>query len=276
MNQRISVRELGTVQETMLLPLWARAAESQRADPILRDEMAQAIVESLDYDFSRFEKETRMLRPAACVLASVLDGWTRRFLSESPDGVVVEIGAGLDTRFERLDNGRVRWFDLDLPDSIELRRRFFQETDRRRFLACSALDADWLDVVGRCQGPKFFVAEAVLMYFKEEDVRRLFAMIADRFPGSLFAFDAAGRLAQKYSRKLEAVRLTGAEFRWGIDDVREIHDWDPRFCLLEEDAVMNHHRDRFPAGARFITWLIPAWRRIFTINLVRLGSPPAG
>jgi O-methyltransferase involved in polyketide biosynthesis len=57
------------------------------------------------------------------------------FLRDHPEGTVVEIGCGLNTRFERLDNGRVHWFDLDLPDSIELRQRFFSDSDRRTTLA---------------------------------------------------------------------------------------------------------------------------------------------
>jgi O-methyltransferase involved in polyketide biosynthesis len=66
------------------------------------------------------------------------------FLSRHPQGTVVEIGAGLNTRFERLDNGAVHWFDLYLPDAVELRRRFLADSDRRKTLACSILDPDWV------------------------------------------------------------------------------------------------------------------------------------
>lgn len=110
------------------------------------------------------------------------------------------------------------------------------------------------------------------MYLSEAEVRELFGRLADRFPGCLVAFDACGTLVQRSSKKLEAVRLTGAEFRWGINDVGEIEGWDPNFKRLEEDCVLNHHRDRFPWPVRLATWLFPQWRRVFTINLVRLGS----
>lgn len=269
---KVDVSDLGTVQETMFIPLWARAVEQERPAPILRDPRAVELTQSIDYDFSRFREASKIVQPAACVLAMVIDNWTKRFLQENPDGVVVEIGAGLDTRFERLDNGRVHWFDLDLPDAIALRRRFFRETERRRFLPASALETDWIGAVKELNRPVFFVAEAVLMYFVEADVKRLFRIIADSLPGSLFAFDACGKLAQKNSRKLDAVKMTNAEFRWGIDDAREVEAWDPRFRYLEEDTVLNYHRDRFPAAIRFATWLVPAWRRAFTINLIKLGA----
>lgn len=272
-TEKIDVTTLGTVQETLLIPLWARARESREPNPILRDPKAAEIVASLDYDFSRFERETKLTQIVACVLATIFDRWTRKFLEEHPDGTVVEIGAGLDTRFERLDNGRVRWFDLDLPDAIDVRRRFFAETDRRRFLAMSALDPAWTEIVAAASGggPVLIMAEAVLLYFEEADVRKLFGMIADRFAGNLVAFDTCGRLAQRNSRKLEAVRITGAEFRWGIDDVHEIEAWDPRFRVLEVDSVMNHYRQRFGWGLRAITTVLPVTRRLFTVNLCRFG-----
>ncbi|MGD9647707.1 MAG: class I SAM-dependent methyltransferase, partial [Pirellulales bacterium] len=174
-TSKIDVTTLGTVQETLLIPLWARARESREAQPILRDPKAAEIVAALDYDFERFERETKLTQVVACVLATIFDRWTQKFLEEHPDGTVVEIGAGLDTRFERLDNGRVRWFDLDLPDAIEVRRRFFAESERRRFLAMSALEPGWTETVAAAAGagPVLILAEAVLLYFEEADVRRL-------------------------------------------------------------------------------------------------------
>jgi O-methyltransferase involved in polyketide biosynthesis len=274
---KVDASRLGTVQETLLIPLWARAAEASKAaaegkQPILSDPRAIEIVRSIDYPFERFESETKITRVVACILATIFDAWVARFLEEYPDGVIVEIGAGLDTRFDRLDNGRVRWFDLDLPDSMDVRRQFFEETDRRRFLAGSVLEPDWIETVKGTNAPAYlFLAEAVLLYFDEEDVKQLFGTIADQFPGSLFAFDSCGRWARDNSRNFEAVKLTGAEFRWGIDNIRDIETWDPRFKVLEVDSVLNHHRDRFSWLARFFTYWFPKLRTLFTVNLVRLG-----
>jgi O-methyltransferase involved in polyketide biosynthesis len=269
---KLEATALGTVQETLLIPLWARAEETARPKPILVDPKASEIVASLDYDFDKFRKGSSIVQPAACILASVIDRWVADFLKSHPDGTVVEIGAGLDSRFERIDNGRVHWFDLDLPDSIELRRRFFAESDRRRFLACSVFNEDWIPIVQSAgPGPVMLTAEAVLMYFEEEQVKRLFAKLADSFPGAIVAFDACGTLARDQSRKLEAVKHTRAEFRWGINDPKTIESWDPRYRFLEEDSVLNYHRERFPWPVRVATWLVPAWRRAFTINRIQLG-----
>jgi O-methyltransferase involved in polyketide biosynthesis len=95
---------------------------------------------------------------------------------------VVEIGTGLNTRFERVDSGQVHWIDLDLPDTIELRGKFFADTARRRMVAGSVLDERWLDNVAQFPGPYFFVAEGVLVYLPEDQVSRPPAALRRQLP----------------------------------------------------------------------------------------------
>ena len=156
---------LGAVQETLFITLAARARETQRKRPVLRDPKAVEMLRSIDYDAAKYGRgaggSVTVLRTA------IMDFWVRAFLAGHPAGTVVEIGTGLNTRFERVDNGQVHWFDLDLPDTIGLRRTFFADTDRRRTVAASVLDEDWLPVVAQSRGPYFFVAEGVLVYLPE-------------------------------------------------------------------------------------------------------------
>jgi O-methyltransferase involved in polyketide biosynthesis len=183
--------ELGHVQETLLIPLYARARDAARRHPLLKDERAAELVDGLEYDFSRFGGPA----PLGCVLRSaILDGWVRSFLARHPTGTVVELGTGLNTRFDRLDNGTVRWFDLDLPDAIALRRRFFANRPRCTMLDGSVLDTDWFDTVAAVPGPYLFVCEAVLVYLAGRQVRTVLSQLAQWFDGSLIAFDTAGAL----------------------------------------------------------------------------------
>ncbi len=156
MENKHQVR-LGAVQETLFVPLAARARETQRKRPVLRDPKAVEMARSIDYDTVKYGSggggSVSVLRTA------IIDFWVRGFLARHPAGTVVEIGTGLNTRFERVDNGQVHWFDLDLPDTIGLRRKFFADTERRRMVAASVLDGDWLPIVAQSQGPYFFVAE---------------------------------------------------------------------------------------------------------------------
>ena len=152
--------DLGRVQETLLIPLLARARETERRRGLLRDPRAVELVRRLDYDFEKWEGG-RSLK-GAMLRARMFDRYVEDFLVTHPRGTVVEIGCGLDTRFDRVDNGRVRWFDLDLPDAVALRRRFFDDEPRRTMVAASVLDSAWMNAVKATGGPWMFVAEAVL------------------------------------------------------------------------------------------------------------------
>lgn len=118
------------VPETMLQTLFARAAHSQKKEHKFYDKKAIEIVKQLDYDFSKAKKDAAM---SSGVIARtiLLDRMVGAFLEENPDATVVNIACGLDTRVYRLDNGQVRWYNLDLPEVIEIRRRFLKEQDRK-------------------------------------------------------------------------------------------------------------------------------------------------
>jgi len=157
---------LGAVQETLFITLAARARETQRKRPVLCDPKAGQMLRSIDYDAAKYGRGAgggvTVLRTA------IFDFWIRAFLAGVPSGTVLELGTGLNTRFERVDNGRVHWLDLDLPDTIDLRRAFFADTERRRMIPASVLDEDWLPVMAQSPEPYFFVAEGVLAYLPQD------------------------------------------------------------------------------------------------------------
>jgi O-methyltransferase involved in polyketide biosynthesis len=213
--------ELGQVQETLFIPLAGRAKETGRRRPILRDPKAVEILESVAFDRAKYSRTggwTTVIRTAC------FDLWVRQFLAEHPDGTVVELGTGLNTRFERVDNGTVHWIDLDLPDTIALRRRFFADTDRRRMVAGSLTDdADdgWLAVVQEMPGPYFFVFDGVLAYLTEAEVMRTLAGLAEQFPGALIAIDSYSQQMMAREHKL-AARRDIARWQWACDDPRSL------------------------------------------------------
>jgi O-methyltransferase involved in polyketide biosynthesis len=210
--------QLGPVQETLFVPLAARAKETGKKRSILRDPMAVEILASVDVDTTRFERNRggslTVLRTA------IFDLWVRDFLAAHPGGTVIEIGTGLNTRFERVDNGQVHWIDLDLPDTIELRRRFFADTDRRRMLAASVLDDEWLQVVQDSPAPYFFVADGVLAYLSEAP--QALGRIAERFPGALIAFDTYTKRALDMQHRRAAKTNLQARWAWPCDDPRSL------------------------------------------------------
>jgi O-methyltransferase involved in polyketide biosynthesis len=263
---------LGRVQETMLVPLYARAVETRRKRPILEDPKAVEMVESIEWDFQRFGQRTRT---AGCALRSaVFDEGVKAFLGMHPEGTVVEIGSGLNTRFERVDNGAVHWFDLDLPDVVEVRRRFFADSDRRKTLAGSILDAEWIAPVRQSPGPYRFVAETVFVYMPEAEVKAALAQIANAFPKATIAFDTVTRRAvDKANKDHESLKLDG-RFVWACADPKEIEGWQIGWRLVESLRLTDVPAplwSRLPlpmrAAFRVASRLVPGVADVYRFNL---------
>ncbi|MBN1874299.1 MAG: class I SAM-dependent methyltransferase [Anaerolineae bacterium] len=187
MTDKIPAEALSTVSETMLATLYSHAVENRYPDALIRDPRAEELVAQIDYDFERFQLNPTN-HTATCVRLRQFDRFAQAFLAAHPDGVVVHIGCGLDTRFERVcselpDNSQMMWYDLDLPPVIELRRKLLEETPRYKMIAASALDLAWLDIVDVHPGKPFlFIAEGVFMYFPDAEMRRLVLVLRERSP----------------------------------------------------------------------------------------------
>lgn len=223
--------DLGPVQETLLIPLLGRANETRKARGMLSDPRAVEIVDQLDYDFDKWRNAPSLL--GASVRTLMFDNFVTEFLDANPAGTVVELGCGLNTRFDRVDNGSVRWFDLDLPDVIALRRRFFDDTPRCTMLAASVADSDWMSQVLATGGPWMFVSEAVLPYLDEADVRRTFEQLASTFPEASIATDTTDTAMVAGQASHDAMQHLPREswFRWECDDPAAIESWVPSLRL---------------------------------------------
>jgi O-methyltransferase involved in polyketide biosynthesis len=263
--------ELGAVQETLFIPLAARARATARKHPVLEDPKAAEMVRSIDFDTATYGRGWGGF--VTVVRTVIFDWWVRQFLAGHPDGTVVELGTGLNTRFERTGNGTVHWIDLDLPDTIELRRRFFADTDRRRMVAASLTDEDWLAAVGQLPGPYFFVSDGVLAYLTEDEVTATLTRIAGRFPGALIAFDTYSSATLRQQHKLAARRGMPARWAWACDDPRSLERLGLR---LVESATITRPpgglRARLPLRYRLLLPLAePVFGRAVTLSLFQAG-----
>jgi O-methyltransferase involved in polyketide biosynthesis len=245
------LQSLSEVSGTMLITLFSRAKETLSQNPIIRDPKAVEIIEIFKKEIAgsdnpihqKIIKDT--YNPKLAVTMALrsrrFDRYVLDFLARHPDGTVINFGCGLDTRFDRIDNGRVNWFDIDFSSVIELRRRFMQEGPRRHFIEGSILDADWTAKV-KTDAPILILAEGVFMYLKEEEVKKLLAMIKQKLGKVELVCEVSNRywvnqmngkrMQRKFKRQLG---MTGnAVFSFGIPDSRYFEGWDGDYKYLDE------------------------------------------
>lgn len=215
--------DLQGVPETLLLPLWGRACDARAPRPILGDQHAAALVERLDFDFARISNQLSDYSSLYWARrALLLDARVRAFAAERPGGVVVNIGCGLDTTFQRVDDGKLRWVDLDLPEVVRVRRALLPEGPRNRLVSASVLDSGWLDAVAEA-GDLLVVAGGVLFYFDEPSLADFFRGLATRRPGAEIAFDTLSRFGRWMSNAyLKRAGMTGAPLRWAVSHPDEV------------------------------------------------------
>jgi len=264
--------DLSGVAETLLIPLFGRAMESQRPDAILKDEKAVALVNQLGYDFAQVRQihtsEGNVL--ARMMLTREMDRYARDFLNRHPDAVVVHFGCGFDSRFNRVDNGRVEWYDLDLPDVIRLRRKFIgDEGPRYHLLGCSMLDESWLEALKvQSQRPFLFLADNVFVYFMEAQVKALVLRLRDHFPGAELVFDGwSPFFVWLGNRQLSSSKFKNL-LRWGFWRSQTLEGWGEGIQLLGQWGFFDQPEPRMDR----YRWITPLFRllkpmRIFHLHL---------
>ena len=268
--------ELGSVQKTLLLPLWGRAVETRKPNPLLVDSAAAEIIATIGYDFSTIARNISVITRLAWIARSLhIDRTLKEFLERHPDATIVNLGCGLDTTFERVDNGRLFWYDLDLPDVMALRKEFIPDGDRRHSIVCSMLDEEWLCQV-RTSDSIFFVAAGVFYYFEESRLRPFFIKLADAFPGAEFLFDACSPRGMKAANQ-KVIKAGGMDesafLRWGLRRARDMDLWDSRIAVVSEYPIFQNMKGRLSIGEKIGTMLSDALG-IMSMVHVRLGTRP--
>jgi methyltransferase (TIGR00027 family) len=262
-------QSLKGVPRTLLIPLWARAAESKRKDAIIKDELALQMVSQIDFDFSQFEKEwaTQLY---VVIRTEILDKAVNGFITKHPNAVVINLGCGLDTRFFRVDNGTTRWYDLDLPEPIRIKRQFFKETDRYKMLDKSVFDYSWINEITKDDRPILIIAEGLLMYFQESEVKDLMNTLVKAFPKAEMLLEMVTPAMVKASgEKAQTERFQmAATFHWGITGGKEIETYNNSIKFLEEWNYLDYHKSRWNL-IRLLA-LIPAYKNSYCNRIVHL------
>ena len=269
----------GTVSETLLINLYFRSKENEETTPILKDEFSGDVVSKIDYDFAKFDRST-LSRVGTVIRARFFDDCILKFTREHPTAVIVQVGAGLDTRPLRLAPvcSEATFYDLDLPDVIALRDKLVPKAPRNYSLACSMLETAWMDELAKKHaGAKFvFVLEGVSMFFEKPIFREFFLNLAARFSG-LVLVDLLNDFATKMNtRKHDTLKFMKEEvkIKMGIAGADEVEAWDKeRIKCLEIGTMMNMYKHRWGLVGRVMSWIKPFREacRMFVFALGKRG-----
>ena len=233
--------QLSGVPRTLLIPLWSRAKATRANSRVISDPKAVEIVEKLGIDFGQLEKGTNPTSEFFQVArARALDDLVRSFLERHPKAAIVSLGTGLDTAFFRIDNGLLRWFDVDLPQVIELRRQLIPETDRSRCISASLLDLGWVREFGQTPEGVFLFASGVLIYLTKPELRRLLSMLVEAFPGGELAFDTQSKFSAMMGNiALRRSGMGSARLRWGVQTAGPIIRLNRNLELIDQFVTFS-------------------------------------
>lgn len=269
-NQQFLSETDNDVVKTLIITLWARAKEQSKNPPILYDPHSKELYDKLNYDDSKL-KRAKMSQVGCCIRAKWMDEMIQNFANRYPEGIVVQVGCGLDPRFERLSPlpSGITWYNLDLPEVIDVRKKLMPASSEDNYFATSLFDEAWMKEVSASKRPTLLVIEGVLMYFKGEEVKSFFHSLLKHFTTQPLevVMDCCPPIAVNKGAYHDSVQKVGAgkaNFSWGPEDCqRELEAWDSRIDASHVAYMSDYDtQKRFPLFMRLFYKTKWGYRRL--------------
>ena len=270
--------EKNTVQETLIIPLYARKMCSELYPNLYRDEAAQRLISQIDYDFSALQKKAQSLMQRfgfleVAMRQNDLAFEVRDYLKTHPTAAVVNLGCGLDCTGRACDNGSCKIYNLDFPDVIAVRNELLPAREREENIPCDLNDTAWLRKIDASGGAVFFAA-GVFYYFLKEQVKTLVRAMADAFPGAALVFDAANEKAVKLMLKtwLKDAEIKDVGAYFAVSDARrEIGPWDSRLQVSSRGYMLGYTDLKDPSVSGFFRFLARVGDGMMKMQIVKIG-----
>ena len=270
--------EKNTVQETLMIPLYARKICSELYPSLYRDETVLRLTEEIDYDFSDLEKKSGSLMQRfgfleAAMRQNDLAYEVRDYLRSHPRAAVVNLGCGLDSTGRSCDNGSCKIYNLDFPNVIGVRNELLPAGEREENIPCNLNDTAWFEKIDASEGIVFFAA-GVFYYFLKEQVRALVCAMAESFPGGVIVFDAANRKAVKLMRKtwLKDAKIKNVGAYFAVSDAKtELSAWDSRLSVSSRGYMLGYNDLRDPSVGGFFRFLSKVGDNMMKMQIVKIG-----
>jgi methyltransferase (TIGR00027 family) len=257
-NTKLFSIALSDVAATSLITLYCHALESETEDPIIKDPKAVELMQLFNLELAKSENKLHRQMAAGkldqkmvvhiATRARRYDQYVKDFLTQSPHGSIVNIGCGFDTRFYRIDNREVDFYDLDFPEVIEIKQKFLTENSRYHFIPSSVLNYQWMEWLFQPRNrPVMFVAEGVFPYLHTAEVRELVLKLQAEFPGSELVCEVFNALwlTQPWKRminfKMQRELHMGqdATFNFGIRASQDMEKWNSGIEFLDDWTYLD-------------------------------------
>ena len=257
----IATTQLTPVEQTAFLTVYARALESRWRRPILGDRLADEVVGRIDYDFAGLGVQASVVCQTA-LRAKMLDDRVRDFVHKHHDAVVVDLGAGLDSGFYRVDPPpSIDWYSVDLPGILALRDEALPTNPHSHSVPVSLAEKHWPETIPGDR-PTMLIADGLFAFLPEPVIVGIFRRITDHFSTGEFAFNDYGRIGwvSKLAIKLYPQKMfKDVGSQWGYAGFKDAHHpeaWNPRMRLVEEASLAYEPEvDLFPGWIRVATKL---------------------
>lgn len=226
--------DLTGVPQTLLLPLMARAWLGSSNISEFTDLTASKIAHQIDYDFKKLANSYGLFRCFGFLgRAYQCDSFIKTQLEQHPDSVVVDLGCGLETSFYRVDNNKLTWIDIDLPEVIAIKKELLPIKDRLHYIAQSIFDYSWIEKIKPLGKHFIFISAGVLIYFDNDTVKDLLHTLNQEFPESSIMFDFVSERRRKIANiSLAKINMQNAKITWSINKKQELIELLPKHAKL--------------------------------------------
>ena len=270
--------EKNTVQETLIIPLYAGKVCTELYPNLYRDETAVRLINEIDYDFSVAEKNSRSLMQRFGALEVAMRqndlAWeVRDYLKDHPKAAVVNLGCGLDNTGRCCDNGSCKIYNLDFPDVIAVRNELLPADEREENIPCDLNNTEWFEKIDASGGAIFF-ASGVFYYFLTEQVKALLQAMADAFHGGVLVFDTANRAAVKMIAKtwLKSAKIKDVCAYFAVSDAKdELSLWDNRLQVTSRGYMLGYNDLRDPSVSGFFRFLAKVGDKMMKMQIVKIA-----
>ena len=232
------------VPETMVQTLYARAKETKKQNAKIKDEIAVELVEKLDYNFSKADKDKAM-NYGVIARTIVLDRMVKQYLEKHANTVVINIACGLDTRCYRMERKYLHWYNVDLSETMKIRSQFLTETGPVYQIAKSAMDESYVDDIDYHGENVLVIIEGLTMYLCEKDIRKMFSIIEKSFQKVTVMVETMSPFVVKHVKE-KSIEGSNAKFTWGVKNGKELQRIIPAFSVRQEVSLIEGMKELMP------------------------------